>query len=98
MHCIPRNICDCMLIDRSLRTIWIALTPLSAVGLCCVLVARKYTLKRNVVKAGERPGSAGTTEGGQNMETVTEEQKSENGTPNGTSTSDNATAKPEEAK
>jgi hypothetical protein len=37
------------------------MTPLSAVGLCCVLVARKYTLKRNVVKAGEeRPGSAGT--------------------------------------
>jgi hypothetical protein len=37
------------------------MTPLSAVGLCCVLLARKYTLKRNVVKAGEqRPGSAGT--------------------------------------
>jgi hypothetical protein len=37
------------------------MTPLSAVGLCCVLLARKYTLKRNVVKAGEqKPGSAGT--------------------------------------
>jgi hypothetical protein len=46
---------------RSLRTIWIVMTPLAAVGLCCVLLARKYTLKRNVVKAeDQKPGSAGT--------------------------------------
>ena len=54
--------------SRSIDTIWIVLTPLSAVGLLCVLVARKYTLKRNVVKAGEeRPGSdeSATAEGKQ---------------------------------
>jgi len=39
------------------------MTPLAGVGLCCVLVARKYTLKRNVVHASalekrtENPGS-----------------------------------------
>jgi hypothetical protein len=40
------------------------LTPLAAVGLCCVLLARKYTLKRNVVRQGapgSRPGSEGKT-------------------------------------
>jgi hypothetical protein len=39
----------------SIRMIWICLTPLAAVGLVCVLFARKYTLKRNVVRAGEKP-------------------------------------------
>jgi hypothetical protein len=45
--------------------IWIVLTPLSALGLLCVLVARKYTLNRNVVRAGEqtRPGSGGSGSG-----------------------------------
>jgi len=38
--------------------------PLAGVGLICVLFARKYTLKRNFVKAGEqRPGSSGSTDG-----------------------------------
>ena len=41
--------------------IWIVMTPLSAAGLVCVLFMRKYTLKRNFVKAGDRPGSSGTT-------------------------------------
>lgn len=37
------------------------MTPLSAVGLLCVLMARKYTLKRNFVKAGDKlPGSSGS--------------------------------------
>jgi hypothetical protein len=62
--------------SRSLRTIWIVMTPLAAVGLCCVLLARKYTLKRNVVKAGEqRPGSAGTQSeqgSGEKMEDATD--------------------------
>jgi hypothetical protein len=40
--------------NRSIATIWIVMTPLSALGLLCVLLARKYTLKRNVVKAGEQ--------------------------------------------
>ena len=59
------------------------MTPLSAVGLLCVLVARKYTLKRNVVKAGEqKPGSdesatvegtqATTPEGAQEAEEIEE--------------------------
>ena len=39
---------------RSIDTIWIVMTPLSAVGLCCVLVAKRYGLKRNVVKAGDK--------------------------------------------
>ena len=43
-----------MLIYRSIDTIWIAMTPLAGVGLCCVLIAKKYTLKRNVVHAGEQ--------------------------------------------
>lgn len=48
------------LIIRSIRMIWIVMTPLSAVGLVCVLFMRKYTLKRNFVKAGDRPGSSET--------------------------------------
>jgi hypothetical protein len=51
----------------SISTIWIVLTPLSGVGLCCVLLAKKYTLKRKVVKEGETteqkaPDSAGADE------------------------------------
>jgi hypothetical protein len=30
--------------------IWIIVTPVSALGMCCVLLVRKYTLKRNVVR------------------------------------------------
>ena len=63
--------------NRSIGTIWIVMTPLSAVGLLCVLVARKYTLKRNVVKAGEQePGSteSATAEG---KETATPESAQE---------------------
>jgi len=37
-------------IIRSLRTIWIVLTPISAVGFCCALLTQKYTLKRNIVR------------------------------------------------
>ena len=43
----------------SIRTIWICLTPLAFVGLICVLFARKYTLKRNFVKAGEKTPNGG---------------------------------------
>ena len=40
------------------------LTPLAAVGLVCVLAARKYTLKRNVVRAGDpKPGSSESDSG-----------------------------------
>ena len=47
------------LMSRSVDTIWIVLTPLAGLGLCCVLFARKYTLKRNVVREGDkRPGSS----------------------------------------
>jgi hypothetical protein len=86
-----------MLTYRSLRTIWIVLTPLAAVGLCCVLLARKYTLKRNVVKAGDRPASAGNTEGGQTVEKANTDQKLENGMPDASSASNDSTAKSEEA-
>jgi hypothetical protein len=41
------------------------MTPLSALGLLCVLVARKYTLKRNVVKAGEQPPSSSGSQSGE---------------------------------
>lgn len=54
-----------MLIYRSIDTIWIVMTPLAGAGLCCVLLARKYTLKRNVVHAGEQqktPESSGSAE------------------------------------
>lgn len=69
------------------------MTPLSAVGLCCVLVARKYTLKRNVVKAGERSSSAEVTEGGQSSEADNEEErKLEDGTDLAATTSDNVSA------
>jgi hypothetical protein len=62
------------------------------------LLARKYTLKRNVVKAGDRPASAGTTEGGQIMEKANTDQKLENGMPDASSASnDDSTAKSEEA-
>ena len=37
------------------------MTPLSFMGLCCVLLAKKYTLVRNVVREGDRPSTAGTT-------------------------------------
>lgn len=49
---------------RSIDTIWIVLTPLAAAGLACVLVARKYTLKRHVVRVGgdKKPGSSGSDE------------------------------------
>ena len=50
---------------RSIDTIWIVMTPLSALGLLCVLVARKYTLKRNVVKAGEQSAESATADGKQ---------------------------------
>jgi hypothetical protein len=84
---------------RSLRTIWIVMTPLSVVGLCCVLVARKYTLKRNVVKAGERPASAGNTEGGQTAGTGNNDGKIEDGTPEAVTAGDNvSTEKTEEAR
>lgn len=48
------------------------MTPLAGVGLLCALLARKYTLKRNFVKAGDqRPGSgSGSGSGG---ETATSE-------------------------
>lgn len=38
------------------------MTPLAGVGMICVFFARKYTLKRNFVKAEEqtRPGSSGS--------------------------------------
>ena len=55
-----------LIIFRSIDTIWIVMTPLAGVGLLCVLMARKYTLKRNFVKAGDlkagnqRPGSPGS--------------------------------------
>ena len=76
------------------------MAPLSAVGLCCVLVARKYTLKRNVVKAGERPSSAGVTEGGQSNEAIDEEErKVVDGTTVAATTSDNvSTARLDETK
>lgn len=74
------------------------MTPLSAVGLCCVLVARKYTLKRNVIKSGERPASAGTTEGEQNTRTVKEEQKIESEVSDVVTTGENSTAKTEETQ
>jgi hypothetical protein len=38
----------------SIRTIWICLTPLAFLGLILVLFAKKYTLKRNVVRAGDK--------------------------------------------
>ena len=64
------------------------MTPLSAVGLLCVLVARKYTLKRNVVLADDpkdrdkRPGTAGTESAGSNAEVKTqEEEKTSPGAP-----------------
>ena len=48
------------------------MTPLSALGLLCVLVARKYTLKRNIVKAGEQPpGSSGSQSSGAVMDAHT---------------------------
>jgi hypothetical protein len=72
-----------------LRTIWIVLTPLSAIGLCCVLVAKKYTLKRNFVKAGERPSSRGITEGGQQNKGSKEMGKLEDGTTEVGTASDN---------
>jgi hypothetical protein len=49
------------------------LTPVSAVGLCLVLFARKYTLKRNVVKASkgtsdtEKDGNLGFVENGNGL-------------------------------
>ena len=75
------------------------MTPLSMVGFCCVLVARKYTLKRNVVKAGERPASAGTTEGGQTVGTDNNDRIIEDGTPDAVTASDNvSTEKTQEAR
>lgn len=39
------------------------MTPLAAVGLGCVLLAREYTLKRNFVKEGEQtPANPGSDE------------------------------------
>ena len=71
--------------NRSIGTIWIVMTPLSALGLLCVLVARKYTLKRNVVKAGEQkpeiaepaPAQTTTLEGVREAEEVVEPNEAE---------------------
>ena len=64
------------LIDRSIDTIWIVLTPLSAVGLLCVLVAKKYTLKRNVVKAGDKRAQSARSTPAEGMLTTTMEDNS----------------------
>jgi hypothetical protein len=75
-------------LGRSVGTIWIVMTPLSALGLLCVLVARKYTLKRNVVKAGEESAEsaesatvdekhATTPEGAHEIEDVAEVKNAE---------------------
>jgi hypothetical protein len=64
--------------SRSVDTIWIVLTPLAGVGLCCVLVARKYTLKRNVVREGDqRPGSSGSDSQKATSEAVTTDSPGE---------------------
>jgi len=34
--------------------LWIAMTPLAVTGFLCVLVVKKYTLKRNFVKAEDQ--------------------------------------------
>ena len=36
------------------------MTPLAGLGLICVLFVRKYTLKRNFVKAGDETSNANT--------------------------------------
>jgi len=69
-----------LLICRSIDTIWIVLTPLAATGLACVLVARKYTLKRHVIrvgdqKSGDKPGSSGSDE--KKVDTEGEQMKEE---------------------
>jgi len=69
-----------LLIGRSIDTIWIVLTPLAATGLACVLVARKYTLKRHVIrvgdqKSGDKPGSSGSDE--KKVDTEGEQMKEE---------------------
>jgi hypothetical protein len=39
---------------RSISTIWLVSTPLSAFGLFLVLFIRSYTLKRTIIRVGEK--------------------------------------------
>ena len=43
--------------SRSISTIWLANTPISAIGLFLVLFIRSYTLKRTIIRGdGKKPG------------------------------------------
>jgi hypothetical protein len=46
--------------SRSISTIWLVNTSISAFGLFLVLFIRGYTLKRTIIRGGEKkPGDAG---------------------------------------
>ena len=50
------------------------LTPLAGLGLFCVLLAKKYSLKRNIVKAGDKiPPSIESTPTGEKPTTTMED-------------------------
>jgi len=43
--------------SRSISTIWLVNTPISAIGLFLVLFIRRYSLKRTIIRGGEKkPG------------------------------------------